>query len=135
MNNYFIEYPKNQLYICFDFRDMFLNFRFNHNDNEFLFIHIIHKNNENYDGVKKLIKLKDKNSALYLTFSMVIDNYILHSREHDYGKCRYTLSLDRNLKFKKGEYANISIRNNGCYNSIYSGKMIYNRLKKKLLVI
>ena len=63
MNNYFIEYPKNQLYICFDFRDMFLNFRFNHNDNEFLFIHIIHENNENYDGVKKLIKLKDKNSA------------------------------------------------------------------------
>ena len=91
MNNYFIEYPKNQLYTCFDGRDMFLNFRFNYNDNEFLFIHIIRKNNENYDRVKKLIKLKDKNIALYLTFSMVVDNYILHSREHDYGKCRYTL--------------------------------------------
>ena len=91
MNNYFIEYPKNQLYTCFDGRDMFLNFRFNYNDNEFLFIHIIRKNNENYDGVKKLIKLKDKNIALYLTFSMVVDNYILHSREQDYGKCRYTL--------------------------------------------
>ena len=91
MNNYFIEYPKNQLYTCFDGRDMFLNFQFNYNDNEFLFIHIIRKNNENYDRVKKLIKLKDKNIALYLTFSMVVDNYILHSREHDYGKCRYTL--------------------------------------------
>ena len=34
----------------------------------------IRKYNEIYDGVKKLTKLKDKNSALYLTFSMVFDN-------------------------------------------------------------
>ena len=135
MNKYFIEYPKHQLYTCFDGRDMFINLRFNHNDNEYLFIHIIRKNNEIYDGVKKLIKLKDKNSALYLTFSMVIDNYILHSREYDYGEFRYTLSLDRNLNLKKGEYSNISTHNDVRYYSTYSGKMIYNRLKKKLPVI
>ena len=101
IDKYFIEYPKHQLYICFDGRDMFINLRFDHNDNEYLFIHIIRKNNEIYDGVKKLIKLKDKNSALYLTFSMVIHNYILHSRERDYGKFRYTFSLDKDINLKK----------------------------------
>ena len=74
MNKYFIEYPKHQLYTCFDGRDMFINLKFNRNDNEYLFIHIIRKNNEIYDGVKKLIKLKDKNSALYLAFSIVFDS-------------------------------------------------------------
>ena len=135
MNKYFIEYPKHQLYTCFDGRDVFINLMFNHNDNEYLFIHIILKNNEIYEGVKKLIKLRDKNSVLYLTFSMVIDTYISHSRKRDYGEFRYTLSLDKDLNFKKREYSNISICNDGRYYSTYSGKMIYNRLKKKLTVI
>ena len=51
MNKYFIEYPKNQLYTCFDGRNMINNLRFNHTDNEYLFIDIIRKNNEIYDGV------------------------------------------------------------------------------------
>ena len=55
------------------------------------------------DDVKKLTKLKDKKSALYLTFSMVIDNYILHSREYDYGEFRYVLLLGKDLNFKKRE--------------------------------
>ena len=135
MNKYFIEYPKNQLYTCFDARDMFINLRFDHNDNEHLFIHIICKNNEIYDGVKKLTKLKDKKSALYLTFSMVIDNYILHSREYDYGEFRYALSLGKDLNFKKREYPNISVCNDGRYYSTYSDTIIYNRLRKKLPVI
>ena len=72
---------------------------------------------------------------MYSTFSMVIDNYNLHSREYDYGEFRYTLSLGKDLNFKKREYSNISICNDGRYYSTYSGKMIYNRLKKKLPVI
>ena len=66
---------------------------------------------------------------------MVIDNHNLHSREYDYGEFRYTLSLDKNLNFKNGEYSNISGCNDDCYCSTYSGKMIYNRLKKKLPLI
>ena len=97
MTKYVVEYPKHQLYTCFDVRDMFINLGFNHNDSEYLFIHIIPKNNEIYDGIKKLIKLKNKNSAFYLTFSKVIDVYVLHSKECDYDEFRYTLSLDKDL--------------------------------------
>ena len=33
MNKYFIEYPKNQFYTSFDGRDMFINLKFDYNDN------------------------------------------------------------------------------------------------------
>ena len=51
MNKYFIVYPKNQLYICFDGRDSFLNFKFNYG-NEYLFIYLIYKNSEIGKGIK-----------------------------------------------------------------------------------
>ena len=34
MNKYFTEYPKHQLYTCFDGRDMFINLKFNRNYND-----------------------------------------------------------------------------------------------------
>ena len=35
MNKYFIEYPKNQFYTCFDGRDKFINLKFDYNDYEY----------------------------------------------------------------------------------------------------
>ena len=97
MNKYFIEYPKNQLYTCFDGRDKFLNLKFDYNDYEYLFIHLIRKNSEIFDGIKKLLKLKDKNSVLYLIFCMVIDNLNLHSKKYDRGEFKYSLLHDKDL--------------------------------------
>ena len=35
MNKYFIEYPKNHIYVPFDGLDGFVNFKFKHDDNEY----------------------------------------------------------------------------------------------------
>ena len=101
MNKYFTEYPKNQLYTCFDVRDMFVNFKFDYNGNEYLFIHLIHKNSESRDGIKTLLKLKDKNSALYLIFCMVIDNFNLHSKKYESGEFKYSLLHDKDFNLKE----------------------------------
>ena len=91
---------------------------------------------EIYDGVKKLLKLKDKNSLLYLIFCLIIDNFNLHSKKYDIGEFKYTLLSDKDLIFKKREHLNFNICNDDCYyDTTYSGKMMYNRLKKKLPVI
>ena len=128
MNKYFVEYPKNQLYTCFDGRDMFVNFKFDYNDNEYLFIHLICKNSEIGDGIRKLLKLKDTNSALYLIFCMVIDNFNLYSKKYESGEFKYSLLHDKDLNLKKREHPNISICNDDCYyDTTYSGKMMYNR--------
>ena len=44
MNKYFIEYPKNHIYVCFDGLDGFVNFKFKHNDNEYLFVEFVPRN-------------------------------------------------------------------------------------------
>ena len=115
---------------------MFINLKFDYNDNEYLFIHLIRKNSEIYDGVKKRLKSKDKNNVLYLIFCMIIDNFNLHSIKYDSSEFKYTLLSDKDLNFKKREHPNINICNDDCYyDTTYSGKMMYNRLKKKLPVI
>ena len=115
---------------------MFINLKFDYNDNEYLFIHLIRKNSEIYDGVKKRLKSKDKNNVLYLIFCMIIDNFNLHSIKYDSSEFKYTLISDKDLNFKKREHPNINICNDDCYyDTTYSGKMMYNRLKKKLPVI
>ena len=44
MNKYFIEYPKNQMYLCFDGRDGYVNFKFKHNLDEYLFVEFVPRN-------------------------------------------------------------------------------------------
>ena len=137
MNKYFIVYPKTQLYICFDGRGSFLNFKFNYG-NEYLCIYLIYKNSEIGKGIKKLFKFKDKSSALYLTFSTVINNYESYSKKYDRGEFKYTIvpKQDKDLIFKNGDHPNIIISNYNCYYDIaYFGKMIDSRLNKKLPVI
>ena len=52
MDKYFTEYPKNQFYTCFDGNDKFVNLKFKHNDNEYLFVEFISgiNNNKNLDN-------------------------------------------------------------------------------------
>ena len=48
MNEYFIEYPKNQMYLCFDGRDGYANFKFEHNHDEYLFVEFVPKKTIDY---------------------------------------------------------------------------------------
>ena len=73
MKKYFIKYPKNQIYTCFDGEDKRLNFRFEHNGNEYLFTHLLHGDNKIDIALKRIFKLKDKSSDLYLLLSKIIE--------------------------------------------------------------
>ena len=66
---------------------------------------------------------------------MIIDNFNLHSKKYDSSEFKYTSLSDKDLNLKKREHPNINIYNNCYYDTTYSGKMMYNRLKKKLPVI
>ena len=63
MNKYFIEYPKNHIYVCFDGLDSFVNFKFKHNGNEYLFVEFVPNNFRLFNAFKRVRKLKDDNGA------------------------------------------------------------------------
>ena len=64
MDRYFIEYPKKQIYICFDGKDGFVNLKFDYNGNEYLFIEFVSKNNKLVDGFTRVLRLKDKKQCI-----------------------------------------------------------------------
>ena len=53
MNKYFIEYPKNHIYVRFDGLDGFVNFQFKHDDNEYLFVEFVCRNSWLFSAFKK----------------------------------------------------------------------------------
>ena len=46
MNKYFIEYPKKQIYICFDGKDSFISLKLEHKSIECLFVQLVIGNNK-----------------------------------------------------------------------------------------
>ena len=44
MKKYFIEYPKNQIFVCFDGRDSYVIFKIEHNHDEYLFDEFVPRN-------------------------------------------------------------------------------------------
>ena len=73
MKKYFIKYPKNQIYTCFDGEDKRVNFRFEHKDNEYLSTYLVYGYNKIDIALKRIFKLKDKSSDLYLLLSKIIE--------------------------------------------------------------
>ena len=53
MNKYFIEYPKNHIYVRFDGLDRFVNFKFKHDDNEYLFVKFVCRNSWFFSAFKR----------------------------------------------------------------------------------
>ena len=138
MNKYFNEYPKNHIYVCFDGLDGFVNFRFKHNDNEYLFAEFVPRNNRLFNAFQRVLKLKDENSALKTVLCLIADKFNSEARNDEKGEFKYTIlpEKDRNLNFGKDDYPSIHIFTDGkCYDNTYSSKMMYNRLKKKLPVV
>ena len=54
MNKYFIEYPKNHIYVRFDGLDGFVNFKFKHDDNEYLFVEFVCRNCRLFSAFKRV---------------------------------------------------------------------------------
>ena len=44
MKKYFMEYPKNQMFVCFDGRDSYVIFKIEHNHDEYLFVEFVPRN-------------------------------------------------------------------------------------------
>ena len=132
MNKYFIEYPKYQLYVR---SDGFVNLKFEYNDNEYLFTEFIPKNNRLVSAFKRVLQLKDKNNARYLVLCMIIDQFNLNPKKDKQGEFKFNIlpEKDKDLKFGKEKYPGIHIfTDERHYDNTYPGKMIFNRLKKKL---
>ena len=138
MNKYFIEYPKNHIYVCFDGLDSFVNFKFKHNGNEYLFVEFVPNNFRLFNAVKRVRKLKDDNGALNSMLGMIIDKLNLEPNRDKKGEFKFTIlpEKDRDLKLEKENYPRIHIfADDKYYDNKYSGKMMYNRLEKKLPVV
>ena len=138
MNKYFIEYPKNHIYVCFDGLDGFVNFKFKHNYNEYLFVEFVCKNCRLFSVFKRVLKIKDEMRALSTILCMIIDKLNLKPNRDKKGEFKFTIlpEKDKDLKLEIEKYPSIHIfTDDKYYDNTYSGKVIYNRLKKKLPVV
>ena len=82
MNKYFIEYPKKQIYICFDGKDSFISLKLEHKSIECLFVQLVVGNNKIDNALKIIFKLKDENSDLYSRACMIIDQFNLDPKKN-----------------------------------------------------
>ena len=137
MNKYFIEYPKHKLFVCYDGKNSYLNMIINHCDNEYVFMQFVYRNIKIVESVKKMIKLREKNDALYSLICMIIDRFVVDSRICEKGEFRYAVLPEKNIdKNGKIEYCpRIHICTHDYYYDTYPGKILYNRLKKGLPLI
>ena len=99
MNKYFMEYLKKQIYICFDGEDGFVNLKFDYNGNEYLLVEIFPKINRFLSTFKRVLKLKDKNKALYSLLCMIIDQFNTDPRKDEKGEYKYTLLLEHDIPY------------------------------------
>ena len=60
MNEYFIEYLKKQICVCFDGKNGYVNLKINHNGNVYLFVEFLYMNKGLFHAFKRVLKLKDK---------------------------------------------------------------------------
>ena len=126
------------MYVCFDGLDGFVNFKFKHNDNEYLFVEFFPRNHRLFNAFKRVLKLKDENSALKTVLCMIIDKFNLETRKDEKCEFKYTIlpEKDKDLNFEKEDYPSIHVFTDDKYHdNTYSGKMMYNRLKEKSPVV
>ena len=138
MNKYFIEYHKNHMYVCFDGLDGFVNFKFKHSDNEYLLVEFLCRNCRLFSAFKRVLKIKDENSALNTMLCMIIDKLNLEPNRDKKGEFKFTIlpEKDKDLELEIEKHPSIHIfTDDKYYDNTYSGKMMYNRLEKKLPVV
>ena len=125
MNKYFIEYLKNKLYT----------------ESEYLFVEFIsgiNNNNKLDNALKKTFELNDKNSDLYLLVIKIINQFNKDPNKGVKTEFIYIILPESNkdLKVMKKDYPSTHIfTDDRYYDNTYSGKIVYNGLKKKLPVV
>ena len=137
MNKLFIECPKQKLYVCYDGVDNYLNLIINHFDNEYVFVQFPYGTSKISEAVKKVLKLRNEYDTLYLVICMILDQFVMEHCKDEKGEFEYIILPEkvRNRNIKIDDYPCISICTNDSYYDIHAGKMLYNRLKKKGLLI
>ena len=91
MNKFFIEYLKNQIYVCFDGKNGYVNLKFEHNNNEYLFVEFVPKNNGLVCAFKRVLQLKDKYTAVYSVLCMIIDQFNSEPKKDKQGEFKYMI--------------------------------------------
>ena len=110
-------------------------------ESEYLFVEFIsgiNNNNKLDNALKKTFKLNDKNSDLYLLVIKIINQFNKDPNKSVKTEFIYIIlpESDKDLKVMKKDYPSIHIfTDDRYYDNTYSGKMVYNGLKKKLLVV
>ena len=133
MKKYFIEYPKNHMYVCFDGRDDHVNFKI-----EYLFVEFVSRNKRLLSAFKRVLKLKDKSSGLNTVICMIIDQFEREPKRSEHGEFKYVIMPDKNeAVINENEvFPCIHIfTGDEYYENTYCGEMMFNKLKKKLPMI
>ena len=126
------------MYLCFDGRDGYVNFKFKHNHDEYLFVEFVPRNERLLNAFKRVLKLKVKDSGLNTVFCVIIDQFQTEPKRNEHGEFKYVIMPDKSkvLINDKEIFPNIHIFTGyEYYDNTYCGEMIFNRLKKKLPVI
>ena len=117
MNKYFIEYPKQRLFVCYDGKHSYLNLLINHCDNKYVFVQFVYRNIKICDAVRKVLKLRTKGDAWYLVTCMILDQFMKRLDEEEKGEFRYSIlsEKDRDKYVRIEEYPSIYICTNDSY--------------------
>ena len=117
MNRYFIEYPNKNIYVYFDGKYALVNLKFKYMSVEYLFAQLVVGRNKICDALKRIFKLKDKSSDLYLLLCMVINKFNIDPKKHNKREFEFTIlpERDKDLIFRKDMYPIISIFTNEEY--------------------
>ena len=103
-----------------------------------MFVEFVCRNCRLFSAFKRVLKIKDEKRALNTTLCMIIDKLNLKPNRDKKGEFKFTILLekDKDLKLEIKKYPSIHIfTDDKYYDNTYSGKVIYNRLKKKLPVV
>ena len=115
-----------------------MNLKFEHKNSEYLFVHLVFGDNKIDNALKRVFKLKDRSNDLYLVLCKIIDQFDLDPKKNEKSEFVYVMlpERDKDLKCKKEKYSSIHIfTDDKYYDRTYPGKMIYNKIRKKLPVI
>lgn len=84
-----------------------------------------------------MLKLRNENDALYSVICIILNKFVMESNKDEKGEFKYAIlsEKDRDKNIKIDDYPCIYICTNDYYYDMYVGKMLYNRIKKKLPLI
>ena len=83
MNKCFIEFPKHNLYICYDDVFCYINLVLSKQDDMYIFIQFVYPRNHVHFGIKQVKEFKNKDSVLYKQVYDCINDILNDPIDHD----------------------------------------------------